>query len=83
MGTETDLTAYGQPLTVVSSFKYLGSSLSVSDDGCPGFLSTIRNSLKTWYLVWRFLGWQRTYDRVLGTFYISVLQAVLLFVSEA
>ena len=38
-GAEMALTVYDHPFTMISSFKYLGRVLSVSDDNCPEVVS--------------------------------------------
>ena len=78
-GAEMALTVYDHPFTMISSFKYLGRVLSVSDDNCPEVVS---NTWKEWNKcarLSRVLGWEVTDARSLWNFYLEVVQLVLLF----
>ena len=53
MGTVTVLTAYGSPLTPVSSLKYLGGVMLVADDNWPAVVSNLIRVGKKWMrLTW-------------------------------
>ena len=48
VGTETAITAYGTPLASVTSCKYLGRFLSVSDDNWPAVVRNLRRARQKW-----------------------------------
>ena len=48
-------------------------------ENCPAVVTNLRKDLKVWSCLSRILGREETYARVLGTFYIAVVQATLLF----
>ena len=75
--------AYGHPLTMVSSFKYLGSVLSASDDDWPAVVANLRKARKKWARHPRILVREGTDARMPGIFYKAVVQVVLLFGLEA
>ena len=72
-----------RPLTSVSSFKYLGRVLSASDDDWPAVIRNLWRARQKWERLSRVLGREGSYARKLGMFNIVVVQAVLLYSSEA
>ena len=47
-GTERELTAYGFPLSQVTSFKYLEKFLTAEDDEWPAVVRNLRRTRKKW-----------------------------------
>ena len=78
-----ELTVYGRPIAPVSSFKYLGIILSVLDDDWTVVVRNIRWAHRKWAWLMRALGREGVYAWALGMFYIALVQAVLLYGSEA
>ena len=71
--------AYGRPMDMVNSFKYLGRVISATDNN---WLAVVRNLdwVKTvWRRMSRILSREGATPRVSGLFFKSVIQAVLLF----
>ena len=81
-GSATALTAYGHPLAPVSSFKYLGRILLVSDNDWAVVVRNLRRARKKWARLTRVLGREGEDAQALGMFYIAVVQVVLLYGSE-
>ena len=79
---EWDFRAYGRPLTLAPSSKYLVQILTASDDDWPAVVKNLRKEKKKWAQLTRILGWEGSNMRVLGTYPKAVVQAVLLFGSE-
>ena len=78
-GAATVLTAYGFPLAPLSSFKYLGRILSASDDYWPVVVQNLRQVCKKWVRLMWMLGREGEDARILGVFYVEVVQAILLY----
>ena len=74
--------AYGRPLAMVPSFKYLERVLMEEYDDCPVVVGNLRNAQKSWERLKRILGWEGTNPYVSGIFSKAVVQAVLLLGSE-
>ena len=51
----TALQAYGDPLDLVSSFKYLVQVMTVSDDYCPEVVADLRKARCKWDQMLRIL----------------------------
>ena len=47
-GTEMSLTAYGVPLALVTSFKYLGRVLVAEDDDWPAVIPNLQHAREKW-----------------------------------
>ena len=74
--------AYGHPLDMVSSFKYLGRVLSEADDD---WLEVVKNLAKVrtvWRIMSRILSMEETKPRVSVFFFKAVFQSVFVFGSE-
>ena len=65
-GKERDITAYGIPLALVTSFKYLGSVLSTSDDNCPAVVHNLWRAHQKWARLSRVLSREGSDARTLG-----------------
>ena len=55
-GAVVALTAYVRPLTVVSSFKYLGRVLVASDNDYPTVIRKLRRSRHKWAILSQVFG---------------------------
>ena len=71
--------AYGTPLTVVPSFKYLGHNISSTDDKCQAVESNLQRSWGKWGKMIEILGREGGNKRMAVKLYVEVVQAVLLF----
>ena len=74
--------AYGRPLEMVTSFKYLGRVILATDDG---FLAVVRNldqAKKVWSRMLRILSREGATPRVSRFFLKAMIQAVPLFGAE-
>ena len=78
-GAYMALTIYWQPLTAVSSFKYLGRILPALDYDWPVVVSNLRKLRNKWAHLSRLLGQEGADAKMSGNFYREVVQAVLLF----
>ena len=75
--------AYGTPLTEVSSFRYLGQTLSSTDDNWSEVERNLRRARVKWGRMANILVIEVADKRMVGKFYVVVVQAVLLFGSGA
>ena len=71
--------AYGRPLTLVSSFKYLGIVLIASDNEWTSVVGNLQKNQKKWAQMSRILGRKGANVRVFGKLFKVVDQAVLIF----
>ena len=78
-GAYMALTIYWQPLTAVSSFKYLGRILPALDYDWTVVVSNLRKLRNKWAHLSRLLGQEGADAKMSGNFYREVVQAVLLF----
>ena len=69
-------------LTTFTSFKYLGQVLTAADDDWVAVVGNLRKARKSWAGIEMILGWEGVRPRILGVFFKTVVQAVLLFGSE-
>ena len=76
------LSAYGTLLTTVSSFRYLGQTLSSTDDDWPAMERNLRRAQVKWGHLAKILEREGVDKRMSGRFYVEVVQAVLLFGSN-
>ena len=56
--------------------------MTATDDDWPLVAGNIKKARQSWRRLARILGWEGAYPKVSRTFYIAVIQAVLLFGSE-
>ena len=82
-GTEISLTAYGVPLSQVTSFKYLGRVLAVEDNDCPEVVRNLRSARHKWEWPTQVLSKEGEDSRTPGQIYVVVVQLVLLYRSLA
>ena len=81
--TSRSFSAYGLPLEMVTSLKYLGRVLSVADDD---WLTVVRNHVKARTVWWRMsniLSREVARPRISGFFFQSITQSVVLFDAES
>ena len=77
------LTAYGRPLTKVSSFKYLRWFMSAPDNAWPEVIWNLQRERHKWAYLSQLIkrDWEDTW--MSGFFYTMVVQVVLLYKSES
>ena len=75
----TFLWDYEQPLETVSSFNYMRRLLTVTEDNWPAVITNLWKDRNIWYLLGQILGQEGADTRVLGHFYVSVVQDILMF----
>ena len=73
---------YGAPMTEVLLFKYLGRTLSSSDNYWPAVEQNLRKAWGTWGRLVKVLGREGVDRKTTGIFCVAVVQAVILFGSE-
>ena len=78
-GTGTALCAYGFPLTKLVSFKYLGSLLMATYEDWPAVVANLCKARNRWVKLIHILVCEGAYSRTPGTFFKSVVQAIILF----
>ena len=76
------MTAYGIPLALVASFKYLGRFLSKTDGDWPEVVHNLWRARHKWEQPARVLIREGTDARNLGNIYVAVVQAVMLYGSD-
>ena len=79
---ERDFEAYGDPIELVSEFKYLGRIMTATDDDWPAVVGNLRKARKSWGRLARVIIREGAEPKVSRKFYIAVTQAVFLFGSE-
>ena len=70
---------YGTPLTAVYLFRYLGQTLPSNDDDWLTVEQNLRRAREKWGRQTKILGREGEDKRTAGKFYVTVVQAVLLF----
>lgn len=73
MVAETAFQVYGPPLTLVSSFKYLGQVLTAPDNDWSAVVENLRKEQWKWAQMSRILVRDREDSRTSSTFYKAVL----------
>ena len=81
-GTERALTAYGAPLSQVTSFKYLERFLATENDDWTEVVPNLRRSRHKWVRPTWLLSREGANARTLGHIYLAVVKLVLLYGSE-
>ena len=71
--------AYGRPLDMITSFKYLGRVLTNLGGDWLAVVGDLRKAQKRWARLSRILGREGARTKVLGVFFKAVVQAVILF----
>ena len=74
--------AYGTPMTAVSSFWYLGRKLLSTDDDWPTVEWNLWRVQRKWGRQTKIFGREGADNKMAGRFYVAVVQAVLLFGSK-
>ena len=74
--------AYGRPLEMVTSFKYLGRVISVAGNEWPAAVKNLARARKVWSRMSRILSRDGAVPRVYGLLFKPVVQAILLFGAE-
>ena len=77
--TARDFSAYGIPLEMVTSFKYLGRVISAADGDWPAVVKNLARARNFWSRMSRILSREGSAPRVYSFFFKAVVQAVLLF----
>ena len=80
--TERVFEAYGKPLEVVPSFKYLGRIMTAGDNDWQVVTGNLVKARKSWGRLTRILIREGADKRISGTFFKAVVQQVLLFGAE-
>ena len=73
----------GQPIEIVSEFKYLGRILAHDDDDWPAIRTNIKKARMRWGQVARILSREEATSGTMAYFYKAIVQAVLLYGSES
>ena len=81
-GTERALTAFGFPLSQVTSFNYLERFLAAENDDWTEVVRNLRRSMHKWVRPTWLLRREGADARKLGHIYLAVVQLVLLYGSE-
>ena len=71
--------ACDMPLGKVSLFKHMGRPLMATDENWTEVIANIQNTRKSCSCMDLVLGWEGVDTRILGHFYIAVVQSILLF----
>ena len=66
VGTDLLITAYGTPLSPVTSFNYLGIFLSAADNDWPSVVNNLWRAWQKWMHLTRVLSREGAYVRTLG-----------------
>ena len=74
--------AYGRPLEMVTSFKYLGRVILEMEDNWPEVVRKLAQAKTVWSRMLRILSREGATPRMSGFFFKAVIQAVLLFGAE-
>jgi hypothetical protein len=80
---ETVFTVNGQPINIVSEFKYLGRILDNNDSDWPAVKRAIQRARMTWGRLCRILSSKRATPEAMASIYRAVVQAVLLYGAES
>ena len=80
--SERAFETYGEPIEEVLKFKYLGRFLTSTDDDWLAVVGNLNKARQSWGRLARVLSREGADPKVSQTFYIAVIQAVLLFESE-
>ena len=75
----TAITAYGIPLSPVTSFLYFGRVILASDDDWLAVVHNLRWAQQKWARLSRVLSREVAGARTLGIIYVAVVQVVLLY----
>ena len=73
-GKEMVIAAYGIPLSLVTSFKYLGRFLSAAYNNWPAVVHNLQRSRQKWERLSRVLTREGVDARTMGRIYVAVVQ---------
>ena len=79
----TSFRAYGTPLEMVTSFKYLDRVLLVADDEWLTVFQNVVKAQTVWWIMSKILIRKVERPRISGFFFKSIIQSVLLFDAES
>ena len=79
--TSRSFSAYGCPLEIMTSFKYMGRVLLVVDDDWPGAVWNLGKAWMVWRKFLRILSREGARMRVSRFFFKATVQLVLLFIA--
>ena len=74
--------AYGRPLDMVTSFKYLGQVISASDGDCPEVIRNLDKAQAVWQRLMRILSREGAAPWVYGFFFKAMVHSMLIFGAE-
>ena len=80
--TSRDLSTYGRPLDMVTSFKYLERVISAANDEYPSVVGNLAKAWVVWHRLARILSREEAAMRVSGLLFKYVVQSVMLFGAE-
>jgi hypothetical protein len=83
MAAETVFTANGEPIETVKDFKYLGRILSDNDSDEECVERNLKRAKGKWGSICRILSNEGASPKIMGTFYKTIVQSVLLYGSES
>ena len=81
-GTELAITAYGTPINLVTSFKYLGRVLSEADENWPAVVNNLWRARQKWVRLTRVSSREGADARTSGQIYLAVVHLVMLYRSD-
>ena len=81
-GKELEITDYGIPLALVTSFRYLPRFLSEAENDCPVVVHNLQRPWQKWYRLDQVLSREGEYAHTSGQIYLAVVQEVILYGSE-
>ena len=81
-GDNTEFTADATPLPQVTSFKYIGRIIMVTDNDWPTAVGNLRKERPNWMRLAKVLGREGADARTSGQIYLEVVQSVIMYGSE-
>jgi hypothetical protein len=75
-------TINGTPIKSTTEFKYLGRILNEKDSDQPAIMYNLQRAREKWGRIGRILSKRSANPKVMGTFYKTIVQSVLLYGSE-
>ena len=82
LGKNMAINAYGTPLTLLTSFNYLGRDLSAEDDDWPEVVHNIWRAHQKWAQLTRVFSREGADARNSGPIYLAMVQLVMIYGSE-